>query len=1040
MNSTLKTILLKALFPAEAASLAKSEGLDAEVVSKIERLKKLHPRSLGEDAFWAMCGVADEDELRRRYALPRELPSPLPLWALQLEALLEQWVFVEPEAYAHLQAYTKEEARAYGLEQRPCPLFAQFFHPAIAFARDTLLLDAAVQKALSPEALDCADRYLLYTLSRLAARSITYELKRASLQGETPQKRYESFFREMTPQRLYDFFERYPVLARCVAHLVHTHMDNVRTLARDLVEDLPEIRTTFTCKASLPCLQVVFGLSDPHRGGKTVAFVYLDADKPLVYKPHALHVDVWYESFIEWFNTLEGVLPMHAVKTLNKQTHGWSAYISHTFCESEAEKERFYTRHGQLLAIASLFHASDIHHENVIAQGEYPVLIDLECFFQPMIFDASVPLCLEYPYDLHATALLPSWIQGSENRPLFDDSGIFGSGHETYAIKKPFWKNLYTDTMELVYAHPRIRPEANVPSENYTFFDAAPYAKSVIEGYEATMRRLLEHREVLRSFARSSFITQAPVRILLRATQAYHDILLWSTAPDILRLGASYELSLRLLFIKHDSPADTPLLYENEIAELWHRDIPSYYFYPNTQTLLCASREVEGILPCVSLESLSEKLAQISNDALHVKGAFLKALFGLHFYRGVPVLEREDTTQSVAYALHVGELMSAIAVECHKSVTWIDFRTLSHASAKIANHYVGPWLYSGVLGMGLYVANLYRVIPDARYKTLALGALEQSLETVAYLKQHDMALPLSSYGGIYGVVYTLLEYGRLFSDETFTQQGLALIHTIPMALEGEIEIDFVNGIAGILPVLKKAYLLNPDSAYRVLMSRIYEKIASSITFEQGIAYHKAHEPMPLGLAHGMIGIAYALSCVCECLPKALGVEAWIEQAIAYEERFYDKEQNDWPDIRRKETQPFFMLGWCAGAPGQGLARIGIAQNLPVFAKKERVAQLAQTTQRRFHESSSAHLCCGQASQLWFLKEAGRYLHVSSLEQEAKTMAHTLLTEYQKSKVWHLQGVHDNEKVPSLFGGASGIALSFLHVDSEYHISDVVLLR
>lgn len=1042
MDKIIEKIILNALSPAECSSLAMSNILDEEALRKLERLKRLRPSSMSDEAFLAICGVIQEDALHKQYSQPLELPTPLPVWAQWLETLFGRWEFLEQESYLHLYSYGDEELKLYGLEHKPWPLFPEFFHPVVAYARSLLAEDAVVQEAFAPEALAYSDRYLLFKLSQLSARSISYELKRSKhLKGETPKERYGSFCRETlaTTKGLYDFFERYPVLARFVAQITQTHIQNVCALAHNLKNDLPDIVSYFAGNASLPCRKVIFGLSDPHRGGKTVAFVYLNNQEPLVYKPHALHVDKWYEEFIEWFNTLEGLLPMKTAKTLNKNTHGWSEYIRHSYCENEETLERFYIRQGHLLAIASLFNAGDIHRENVIAQDEYPVLIDLECFFQLIGFDASLPMCLDYPYDLHTTALLPSWMQGREDRPLFDDSGIFGSSHEAYAVKKPSWKHLYTDMMELVYDYPIIQPKNNIPQNNYRFHGAAPYAEIVIKGYELAMKILLGYREQLLNYLCSTKVSQTFVRSLQRDTQEYHDLLLWTTAPDILRSGASYDISLRILFLKQDSPADRQALYENEIKELWNRDIPSYYFYPDSKTLLCATGEVEECMPFIAVEMLREKIAHLPKRAIYTKTSFLKALFAMHFYRGIPHLDGADKNSCVVYAQQVGDVLCDFAVRCEENTAWINFRTFSCTSAKLANGYADPWLYDGVLGAGLFLANLYGVAPKPIYKELALGALRQSLQTVAYLKQHSIALPLGAYTGIYGVVFALLEFGRIFSDEALTHQAMKLIKETPLDIETDIEIDFINGIAGILPVLKKVYILHNDTAYVELMSRICQKIGDSIIFDSGIAYHKNREQMPLGLAHGMIGIAYALSCVCDLVPKDLGMQDWIEQAIAYEERFYDKDEKDWPDIRRKGEKPFFMLGWCAGAPGQGLARIGIYKNIPSLAHRETMEVLAETTRRRFYDKSSDHLCCGKASQIWFLQEAARYLRLASLQEESREMANKLLAQYRHDKVWRLQSVIDNEKNPSLFGGASGIALSVLRRETYCQISDVLLL-
>ena len=52
--------------------------------------------------------------------------------------------------------------------------------------------------------------------------------------------------------------------------------------------------------------------------------------------------------------------------------------MEETPCHSREELRRYYRRNGILLGICYLLGSRDLHYENVIAHGEYPVIIDLE--------------------------------------------------------------------------------------------------------------------------------------------------------------------------------------------------------------------------------------------------------------------------------------------------------------------------------------------------------------------------------------------------------------------------------------------------------------------------------------------------------------------------------------------------------------------------------------------------------------------------------------------------------------------------------------
>ena len=67
--------------------------------------------------------------------------------------------------------------------------------------------------------------------------------------------------------------------------------------------------------------------------------------------------------------------------TLNKKSYGWTQFISYKECQEELQIGKFYWRIGSYLAILYAMNAVDFHMQNLIAEGEYPILVDLESLF-----------------------------------------------------------------------------------------------------------------------------------------------------------------------------------------------------------------------------------------------------------------------------------------------------------------------------------------------------------------------------------------------------------------------------------------------------------------------------------------------------------------------------------------------------------------------------------------------------------------------------------------------------------------------------------
>ena len=81
---------------------------------------------------------------------------------------------------------------------------------------------------------------------------------------------------------------------------------------------------------------------------------------------------------------------MPSLKILNYATHGWCEYVSALPCKDELEIKKFFQRSGMLLCLVHVLEGQDFHYENLIAQGENPVLIDLEALLHSQISSKQI--------------------------------------------------------------------------------------------------------------------------------------------------------------------------------------------------------------------------------------------------------------------------------------------------------------------------------------------------------------------------------------------------------------------------------------------------------------------------------------------------------------------------------------------------------------------------------------------------------------------------------------------------------------------------
>lgn len=124
------------------------------------------------------------------------------------------------------------------------------------------------------------------------------------------------------------------------------------------------------------------GLSDPHRNGRSVVRVKVRDGIEWYYKPRDGGHEAGWSQIVEALN-LAGFRPLlRAARVHNRRTHVWMEGITPLSWDGQ-ERQRFDERVGATLYLAHILKAVDLHPANFVSAGEYPVLIDCECFFHP---------------------------------------------------------------------------------------------------------------------------------------------------------------------------------------------------------------------------------------------------------------------------------------------------------------------------------------------------------------------------------------------------------------------------------------------------------------------------------------------------------------------------------------------------------------------------------------------------------------------------------------------------------------------------------
>ncbi|MFI0873827.1 type 2 lanthipeptide synthetase LanM family protein [Streptomyces parvus] len=729
-------------------------------------------------------------------------------------------------------------------------------------------------------------RQLTRRLARIAARTLVTELHEARrlgrLSGEGPEERFRDFV-ALTARR--DGLDRlvtgYPVLARLLAtaclNTASAFAELVARLAADRhllapagVFGAPDGGPGGLGPAAGPgaLTGVEAGAGDSHRGGRSVMLLRFADGTRLVYKPRPLAAHRHFNSLVEWFGSLPGAPELRVLRVLDRGDYGWAEFVAERPCASGAETRQFYRRQGALLALLHALDGTDLHHENLIACGPHPVLVDVETLFHPPLGPArsADPAARALHESVHRVGLLPQLLVGDTT--ALDMSAIGGGRAASSPIETADWAEAGTDRMRLVRRAGRFTESANRPRLGAEAADPSAYTEALCDGFRAGYTAIHDHRDELlspdgplRRFAGDE------VRVVPRPTWTYTTLLDESTHPDLMRDAAERHRVLSLL--------RTPLLgvpalsgvEDEEIAELWCGDVPVFATRPGSGRVWSGTgRTVAGSAPegsapdAVAPTGLARVEAKVramdtvdrqdqeriirtamvstSPEPPHRPGAGGRA---------PGAATAPEPEQLLSAARSVGDQLVSLAYRHEGRTNWIGLELLGERYWRLTP--MAADLAGGYTGPALFLAQLAALTGVSRYAEAAREALAPvpGLLDALHGRADELgALGSGAYAGLGGIAYALTEVGTLLGDREVLDLAGPAARLSCAANAAEDGYGVRGGAAGGLVSLLAVYRATgrPQAWWGAV--RCAERLAAAPAPETG------------GFADGAAGIGWAL--------------------------------------------------------------------------------------------------------------------------------------------------------------------------------------
>ena len=502
--------------------------------------------------------------------------------------------------------------------KEPIP-FEDVFIPFILYARQKLSnqLLISTYDTLSPKAHMNLERNLLLKLSQICSQTLALKFsiyremrhpgisrkivaeRKIGIEHDNANELYSCFVNDLLNGGLLDILKEYNVLAKLFAIIISQWINNTAELIKRLQSDYMLIQNYLNDGKLLGQVVVVQpNLSDPHQNGRTNVAISFSSGLKIIYKAKDLGLALAFQRLLFWINSSAFPLKLKECKIVNRNGYGWCEYIEYLPCENVAAVNRYYQRAGMLLCLVYILNGTDCHFENIIANGEYPVLIDHETLAQPYKKIIGNPgmnirgqaMVDNYHYFLSvmSTGMLPNNDQNSDKQQ-YDISGLGGSGGEGNGTMVLHWENINTDKMVLV-SKPFIIPKfKNIPFQRNHSFLPVRFRKEIKEGFKQMYLLMMARKELLicPTGPLNNFYNQR-VRYIHRPTRLYSKIQNILLHPKYLHSDANRNEYLEILNKSHkfnESSEMYRVIIEQEKRAFELLDIPIFYTNTNCKCL-----------------------------------------------------------------------------------------------------------------------------------------------------------------------------------------------------------------------------------------------------------------------------------------------------------------------------------------------------------------------------------------------------------------------------------------------------------------------
>lgn len=412
---------------------------------------------------------------------------------------------------------------------------------------------------------------LLEELSYTAEVALHDELDKFIKNGNTN-------FDEFTEKMTLSIPKDYPVLDKKLRTKSHDFFNHISNIIGFFCKDIKDIEYTFNLK-NIKIVDIDVCLGDGHNGESTSSVCMSDGTK-LIYKPRNIEIINSYNSFIDWVNSRLNT-DLKTFKVLNYDNYGWIEFVHNESVHTKKDLEVYYRKAGVLLAVTLLLGSRDCHHENVIASGKNPVIIDHETIIQPFFNDKSFR-SWDDQFKIPLFSVLESVLIVNQDTGAPLDNvgyGVRGRDEVRGLERKVINPNTINSEITTCFATKKI-VDKNIPVLEGEYHFVNEYRDYFIDGFSVTYDMFLNSKEELRSKnSPLKLFADNEVRYIWRPTFIYFKILKYIRSASFM---SSYEVQCSKLYdllskaFKGENREIYRFILDFEVKQMLNGDIPIF--------------------------------------------------------------------------------------------------------------------------------------------------------------------------------------------------------------------------------------------------------------------------------------------------------------------------------------------------------------------------------------------------------------------------------------------------------------------------------